>query len=322
VGPRLLLNDSLYYSAQAIQLAHGTFFREVFVDQPGAEHGPLTSTLLALVSWVDAPTPWQRLMTALFGVASVALIGLLARAVAGGRVGLVATAIAAAYPNLWMNDGLVMSESLSILLVTATLLAAVTVLARPTRPVRRHSARSRIRRARPERARPPRARARAARVADPAALARERAACSSVLPALIVAGALVVMAPWVTFNVARFERPVTLTTNDGTTLLGAYCDETFSGPYRGGWSLGCVVNDPLYRVDEEPSVRSARQRSLARDYAMDHLRELPGSWSRGSPARSTCTTSATSCTRTWGRSGTAGRRGRASCRGGCSPHWR
>jgi hypothetical protein len=96
-----------------------------------------------------------------------------------------------------------------------------------------------------------------------------------VLPALIVAGALVVMAPWVTFNVARFERPVTLTTNDGTTLLGAYCDETFSGPYRGGWSLGCVVNDPLYRVDEEPSVRSARQRSLARDYAMDHLRELP-----------------------------------------------
>ena len=34
----LLLNDSLYYSAQARQLADGVWFREIFVDRPGAEH--------------------------------------------------------------------------------------------------------------------------------------------------------------------------------------------------------------------------------------------------------------------------------------------
>ena len=61
----LLFNDSLYYSGQAIQVADGTLFREVFADQPGAEHGPLTSTVLALVSWVDQPVPWQRLVTTL-----------------------------------------------------------------------------------------------------------------------------------------------------------------------------------------------------------------------------------------------------------------
>ena len=43
----LMLNDSLYYSLQAHQLAHGVWFRELFTDQPGAEHGPLTSTLMA-----------------------------------------------------------------------------------------------------------------------------------------------------------------------------------------------------------------------------------------------------------------------------------
>ena len=52
----LMLNDSLYYSLQARQLAHGVWFRELFVDQPGAEHGPLTSTLMAVVSWGDIPS--------------------------------------------------------------------------------------------------------------------------------------------------------------------------------------------------------------------------------------------------------------------------
>jgi 4-amino-4-deoxy-L-arabinose transferase-like glycosyltransferase len=272
----LLLNDSLYYSAQAIQLADGTFYREVFVDHPGAEHGPLTSTVLALVSWVDAPTPWQRLMTVLFGIATVALVGLLARAVAGDRAGIAATLIAALYPNLWMNDGLVMSESLSLLLVSAILLVTVRTLHAPTRgravalgALTGLAALSRSElvlfvptialllwiRARPQ---------------------EQSVARRLVTPGMLVGVALLVMAPWLVFNLVRFERPVTLTTNDGTTLLGSYCDETFSGDTKGGWSLGCVVNDPEYRSDEEPSVRSSRQRTLARAYASDHIREIPG----------------------------------------------
>jgi hypothetical protein len=92
---------------------------------------------------------------------------------------------------------------------------------------------------------------------------------------LVIVGASVVVLPWVVFNLARFERPVTLTTNDGTTLLGSYCDTTFHGPELGGWSLACVVNDPAYSTDEEPSVRSARQRSLAISYASAHRSQLP-----------------------------------------------
>ena len=91
----LLLNDSLYYAAQAQQLAHGVWFREVFVDQPGAEHGPLTSTLMAVVSWGSDPFNRQRLVTVACGIATVAVIGLVGRRVAGDRAGLIAAAIAA-----------------------------------------------------------------------------------------------------------------------------------------------------------------------------------------------------------------------------------
>jgi 4-amino-4-deoxy-L-arabinose transferase-like glycosyltransferase len=116
----LLLNDSLYYAGQAQQLARGIWFREIFVDQPGAEHGPLTSLVLAPVAGGSDPVPWMRLVTVLFGIVTVLLIGLLGRRVGGDRVGLVAAAIAAIYPNLWMNDGLVMSESVSVFAPTFT----------------------------------------------------------------------------------------------------------------------------------------------------------------------------------------------------------
>ncbi|MCB0999379.1 MAG: glycosyltransferase family 39 protein [Acidimicrobiales bacterium] len=274
----LLLNDSIYYSAQAQQLADGIWFREIFVDRPGAEHGPLTSILLASVSWVDDPVPWQRLLTVLCGIATVALIGLLGRRVGGERVGLIAASIAAVYPNLWMNDGLVMSESVSVLMVVSVLLAAIGLLDRPTIASAAlvgllaglaALARSELALLTP-----------AVVVLLAAAMWRATAAGGRAwrvftVPAVVGVVSLATVAPWVGFNLTRFEEAVTLTTNDGTTLLGSYCDATFSGPELGGWSIFCVTADPAYSMDEEPSVRSVRQRDLAMRYARAHVDELP-----------------------------------------------
>ena len=281
----LLLNDSLYYSAQARQLVDGVWFREIFVDQPGAEHGPLTSILMAPVSWMADPVPWQRSVTVVCGVVTIVLIGLLTTRLAGRRAGVVAAWIAAASPNLWMNDGLVMSESVSMLaVVTAMLLVERAMVRRDAWSFAAVGvaaglaalARSELAILAPGVAILlwwTSARAGASVEDGPAGRSRRR---RLVAPVLVIGLAVATVSPWVVFNVVRFERLVTLTTNDGTTLLGAYCDATFSGADRGGWSLVCVLADPDYRQDEEPSMRSARQRDLAFTYARHHLGELPG----------------------------------------------
>ncbi|MCV5968460.1 glycosyltransferase family 39 protein, partial [Lactococcus petauri] len=60
----------------------------------------------------------------LLGVATVVVIGLLARRLAGSRAGLLAAAAAAVYPMLWINDGMLQAESLYALLIAVMLLLA------------------------------------------------------------------------------------------------------------------------------------------------------------------------------------------------------
>ena len=268
----LLLNDSLYYSAQARQLAHGIWFREVFVDQPGAEHGPLTSSLMALVSWGSDPFNRQRIVTVVCGIATVAIIGLVARRVGGDRIGLIAAAIAALYPNLWVNDGLVMSESVSCLLISLTMLTLLRWATSPTW----------------------RAAVICGAIVGLGALARSEVILLAPLAAVLMVivgrrrqlrfsrhgaalllAATVVIAPWMIFNAVRFDRPVLLTTNEGPLWLGANCYDSYYGPALGGWSLFCVADAAIGENGEDPSVRSAAQRRLGLSYARAHVTRLP-----------------------------------------------
>lgn len=272
----LLMNDSLYYAGQAKQLLQGMWFREPFFPQhPGAEHGPLTSILMAPVSIGDEFYRWQRLVTVATGVALVWVIGRCTADIAGRRAAVAAAFIAALYPNLWMNDGLVMSESVSMLCVACSLWAAWRLAhADDGRTAWRAAlvlgvalglgllARSELVTFAPL-------------VAGWVAVVRHRRTFDwrPALLALVTCGVLV--SPWVVFNLTRFERPVFLTTNDGTTWLGSNCDAMYRGGDAGGWTIECVVADPDYRADEEPSVRSARQRTLGLQYMTDHVTEVP-----------------------------------------------
>lgn len=277
----LQLNDSLYYSAQATDLAHGFLYREPFSSGPGAEHVPLTSTIMALVSWGDDPIPWQRVVTVVFGIGTVAVLGLLGREIGGPRVGLVAAVIAAVYPNLWIGDGLIMSESISIFLVAVMLLMAVRWCSdrEGSISVRRCLALGAITGLG--------ALARSELVlmipmfavlawrtghdADDGGDRRRR-----VLGAALVLGtAAVVLAPWTILNLTRFERPVLLSTNDGTTLAGTYNDDAFYGREIGGWSIGAITGDLSNEAIPEPSVRSEARRDVALRYLRDHVSSLP-----------------------------------------------
>jgi 4-amino-4-deoxy-L-arabinose transferase-like glycosyltransferase len=265
----LMLNDSIYYSIQAGRNSEGQWFREGLSDLPGAEHGPLTP--LYLTPWslgAGDNVVWQRFATTLLGIVTVAVIGLVGRRLAGPVVGLVAAGIAAVYPNLWINDSLVMSESLACLIVSIALLVALDFDRRPG-----------VGRA-----------AVLGGLVGLGALTRSEIALFGIgftalawwrssghrrralMPVVVVGAAVLTLAPWTIYNLGRFERPVLLTTNDGTTLLGANCDNTYYSDV-GGWDVRCVLEADVAAIDA--SVRSREHTELAVDYVTDHAGRVP-----------------------------------------------
>lgn len=257
----LLLNDSLYYAAQASNNAAGRWFREFWGVEQGAEHAPLTSLVLTPVAWLAPDLAWMRLTMTLIGISIVPLVGLLGHAVGGRRVGVTAALIAALYPNLWMSDSLIMAETISNALIVAALLAAV-----------HHRRRFSLSSA-----------ALVGGVVGLAGLARAEVLIFAPLFALVglrrvaprawwprallvVASSIVVILPWTAYNLSRFDAPVLISTNEGGTLLGANCPDSYAGPGLGGWSIVCLY-DPVERGDEDTSERSRRQRRQAIDYA-------------------------------------------------------
>ncbi len=119
------IGDAIYYSTQAIRLAQGRGFVHPFAGGPAADHPPLTALAMAPVAWAFGTSLLvQRLAMAVVGTLTVAGIGALGRTVSGSsRVGLLAAGLAAVYPNLWLNDGVVMSESIATLTLVAIFLA-------------------------------------------------------------------------------------------------------------------------------------------------------------------------------------------------------
>jgi len=212
----------------------------------------------------------HRYTMVVLGTVLVGLIGLLGRRVGGDTVGLVAAGIAAISPNVWVNDGLVMSETLTALTVVGAMLCAFAFRDRPT-----------LRRA-----------AALGALCGLAALVRVEfgllvlllaivLVCTlhkpwrdrSALAVIAVAAAALVVAPWVGFNLARFEKPTFISTNDGITLAGANCDEMYHGPGIGLWTLGDCTGS-LDRPGDQSEVSSAYRRK-AFDYIADHKSRVP-----------------------------------------------
>lgn len=131
--------DPLYYHLQANFLVHGHGFADPFVWKdtghyvPSAVHPPLYTLWLAIASVFGAQGfGAHKVMSCLAGTATVALIGLAAREIAGWRAGLIAAAIAALYPPLWIIDGILMPEGLFTATIALTILAAYRWLRKPT----------------------------------------------------------------------------------------------------------------------------------------------------------------------------------------------
>lgn len=279
-----LCGDAFWYSSSANVFAHGHGF-ENRIGGPGtfsaaADHPPLTTIVMAptnLLFWRHSVLA-QRLGMALLGALVIVLIALLTRRLAGDRAGLIAAGIAVINPNFWMNDVVVMSETVGTVAIIVVLIAVHRLIDRPTW----------------QRAAWVGAACGIAGLARaelllflpvtvvPVALMLRTISLPARVGRIAVAGgfALLMLAPWTLYNVGRFEKPVLLSTNDGITLLGANCDEVYGVNDPGGvgfWNLGCTwAYADQIPPGADQSVVSSIYRDAGIEYIKTHKRLVPG----------------------------------------------
>ena len=298
-----LTGDQIFYNAEANAIAHGHGFVEPLwsVTHPGqksppaADHPPVTVIVLAGVNWLadHPPVSWidtdnhfdsnvreDRYAMVVFGTLLVLLIGLIGRRVGravpgvnADAVGLVADGIAAIAPNIWVNDGLIMAETLTGVAVVTACLLAFALWDRPTLP---------------------RAAALGA-LCGVVALARAELILFVPLLGVVVAlaarvswpnrtafafaaivASVLVIGPWVGFNLARFHDPTFVSTNDGIALAGSNCKNVYYGNGIGLTAItganACIDNPPP-PGDQSQVAEVYRKRAF--HYMRTHLRRLP-----------------------------------------------
>lgn len=280
---RQVTGDGLEYYHSALLLAEGKGFIRPLeyvlsvgnLVVPTAQHPPGWTVALAPVSLLGMEgLVAHQLWACVIGAATVGVVGLTGRRLAGPRAGLIAAAIAAFYPNLWMYERVLLSETLALLLAAVCLFVAYGFRSRPSGS----------------------AAAALGFVCGLLALTRPEAVLLVgllVVPlvwlvrdadrrtratwlGLAVAVALATMAPWAIYNSARLEHPVFLTTSLGWTLVAANCDEVYYGSHIGWWNYECAAGQLESVGDvEDTSSLDLELRRRAIDYVQDHIDVVP-----------------------------------------------
>ncbi len=271
--------DNRWYFIAGKMLAEGWGFGNPLVwgkqgrYVPSAGHPPVYPVFLGAMSAIGIDTPFgQRLASCVLGAIPVLVLGLTARELAGNRAGLVAAVLAAIYPNLWINDGALVSETPYALLTALFLWAAIRCWRRPT--FRRIAwlslwiglaalTRSEAILLYPL-------------AIVPLVLRRpglsRRARLERVGLAALVA--ILVMGPWVAYNnLGRFQHHVLIVSGSGIAMSYGNCDTTYSGQYLGYWSFTCGLT-PFPRTEDETVIDTAA-RKKATHYIRTHLRAQP-----------------------------------------------
>jgi 4-amino-4-deoxy-L-arabinose transferase-like glycosyltransferase len=274
--------DPLFYHATANIIAQGRGFPEplnwiAFARSiPSALHGPLYPVYLSIWSRLGATTYFdQKMASILVGTATIIVAALLGRRVAGRGAGLAAAALVALYPHLWLIDGVMFPEGLMVLLCGLVMLAAYRY--RDTHALGMALAMGGL--------------------IGLAALTRGEGLFLSVLLVvpwiladkqlawkrrirdLVLAGVacVVVLAPWMLYNLPRFEVFVPLSTNGNELHVYSNCEDVYSGKFLGFWAFEC--QERIRRESGEPPGDEAEKavywRHVGFDYARDNADQLP-----------------------------------------------
>ena len=289
-GRLTLSGAAFYYQWQANAVAKGLGFIDPYQwqsathrIQQSAEHPPAYILYLAAFSKVGLSSETaHRLASCLLGAATVCVLGIVGRTLTRKMypgdsrfpelVGLTAAIIAAAYANLWINDEMLMSESMAGVAIALVLLAIIVYHDRPTlRNVALLGATIAF-----------------------AAMSRSELLALAVLVIVPIVSwcrtlawrdrirqlgvaalvMLVIIMPWIGFNLSRFNRPVYMSTALGGVVLSANCNATYSGPLLGYRSGSCGSQLPTELVGDE-SDRELASRTQGSRYLRSHLSRFP-----------------------------------------------
>lgn len=274
VEPGAPLNDNLYYHGSANLLAEGKGFVNPFLDRatPTAAHPPGFTVFLSMFSVLGIDSVGgHRLAAGALSASVVFPTGLLLQRAFGLRAALVGMAIAAAHPPLWMNDSLILSESLAIPAAAWGLYASHRTWEDPSlRSVLILSITLTV-----------------------GAYTRSESALLYLLLLVPLVGfhpnlawrarvervgaaavcALVLLAPWLIRNAVSFDEPVYLSSGAGYVVEIGNCDRTYSGNFLGYWHSDC--DDGSAWPDGDESVVGAAKLERGREYIRAHLTEQP-----------------------------------------------
>ncbi len=284
--------DGWQYSLSADLAAQGHWFEfpagfavPAVAGGPDAAHPPLWTAILSVVSVAGGNTGFERQICAVIvGASAIPLVGLAGRKIAGERVALIAAALAAVYPGLWQYERVLLSEVVLMPLIALVLLLAYWYHERPSlrRIVLLSAVCALLSQARAEQL------ALFVLLVFPLVVLTRTLAWKRRIGwlAASAAVALLLFAPWATFNATRFKEPVLISTGLGGTMAAGACDATFSGDLLGHWDQRPV---PEMQADPESCVyphlgelasldrseSDLRMRRIALRYTRDHLRQLP-----------------------------------------------
>jgi 4-amino-4-deoxy-L-arabinose transferase-like glycosyltransferase len=283
----VLNGDAGFYamSARLIDQGKGFINPYLYYDQglirEAADHPPgFIVFLLGLRKLGILDPNWQRIVLCFVGTLTIPVVFAVGRRIGGRTVGLVAAGVAAVYPNIWINDGMLMVETPFILAVALSLLFVYRLIERSSwwdvagLSVSLTVALS----VRPE-----------VGVVfpffvAPFLLTRSNAGSWRRRIATVALAAVFPIAaftPWVVFNLGRFENPVYLSTGFGQTLANANCDQTYYGDFLGYYKMTCIHDlvggvEAYMPYDQlDGSVRDARLGEVAKEYILDHKSQLP-----------------------------------------------
>jgi hypothetical protein len=284
-----LPDDAAFFHVTASDLSAGKGYL-AFSDAGGfrivetGNHPPFFPLLLTVFDWVGIQSvDAQRVAVAVVASIGVLIVGLLGKRVGGAGVGLMAAGIAAVDPLWFQPSGILMSESIYLVLVPGILLLALRCVEGQSywrlgglgalialAVLTRSEAIELV-----------------VLLGIPVVLMASREWKPRLLSAFgFAAGFALILTPWLVRNEVQLGGLV-LSDNGGVTLAGSYCATTFnsSKPVYGSFDVRCTYAGVSAVLRQPPpigngawselSINNALETSSI-NYAKAHLRDLPG----------------------------------------------